>query len=357
MEIIEYFFDLSPKNNYFKKRKLLLPENDSFLLFGSRGTGKTALLLSYLNALEISTWLYIDCQDPIFALEDIDTAMLNSFIKDKNIQTVALDHYYDGFLEELPISKQLIVVSREQALIDMDNKLGLYPLDYEEFLSFDKSHTSNFNHFFKAGTLPMTAMLNLHSLPQRFRDFFYSSFDEDESRLMLILAKHQGQRVTTHQIYTYAKEYFRISKDWVYKTIKKFAREELIVFIDDSLNKGARKMFLYDFALSKYLSKSQAFPVTFDAMVVLALYKHHIRFEALGIHGYLIHKHELIVPSAFENEDIFWRKSYEKTALYKKYNITKVTVVSVSSSYTFKIGNINFEALPFYEWSIINEEY
>jgi len=312
--------------------------------------------LSHLNKLKPREWLYIDCQDPIFALEDIDVATLDIFILENKITTLALDHYYDGFLKRLPKVQNIIIASRDSNVVDLKRRFALYPLDYEEFLSFGKASTSNFNNFLKAGTLPMVATVDLHAVSLEMRKFFYSEFDEDESRLMLILARHQGQRITTHQIYKYAKESFRISKDWVYKTIKKFSDEKLIIFVKDRLNKGAKKMFLYDFALSKYLSKSQSFGATFDALVVLAMLKHTIDFEALGIHGYIIKDRELVVPAAFENEDSFWKRAYGKIPLYKRYKIKRVTVVSVSNSYKFELGGIEFEAIPFYEWSIINEE-
>ena len=357
MHLLEYFYELSPQNALFRERKLRLPEDISFLLTGARGTGKTALILEYLDALPEEIWLYIDCQDPIFALEDIDSSTLETFIQEEEIETLVLDHYYEGFLEHLPRCFQLILVSREIPPSAALPAYTLYPLDYEEFLSFDRgtSSSSSFNRFLKAGTLPVVTDIKPSALSQQTRSFFYSSFDEDESRLMLILARYQGHRVTTHQLYTYAKEYFRISKDWVYRTIKRFTEEGLILFVDDIEGKGARKMILYDFALSKYLSKSQPFPITFDAIVVLALFKHTISFRALGIHGYLIRDSELIVPSAFENEESFWKRSYNKIQLYRKYQIRKVTVVTVSNSYQFTLNGITFEAMPFYEWSILNE--
>ena len=137
-----------------------------------------------------------------------------------------MDHYYDGFLDAPPIATHTILISRERVTMGDSQAIELYPLDYEEFLSFERgaSPSNSFNHFLKVGTLPAVAHNNIHSLTIVMRNFFYASFDDDESRLMLILAKYQGHRVTTHQIYGYAKEYFKISKDWVYRTIKRFTQ-------------------------------------------------------------------------------------------------------------------------------------
>ncbi len=356
MEILDYFYNLRPNNNLYRERKLTLPSSGSYIVSGARGCGKSTLVIEHLNSQPMTNWLYIDCQDPIFALEDIDTQSMQQFLTEHNITLLALDHYYDEFLDALPDIDNLILVTSMHISVNF-SKMILYPLDYEEFLGFQKytSVSSSFNHFLKVGTLPVVASAKADSSSLMLRTQFYSSFDEDESRLMLILAKHQGHKVTVHQIYTQAKEYFRISKDWIYRTIKKFKEEGLILFIEDITNKGAQKMILYDFALSKYLSKSQPFHVTFDAMVTLALFKHDIQFKTLGGHGYIIGNGQLLIPAAFESEDSFWRKSYKKIHIFKKYDITNITIVSVSNSYRFLLNDIEFESIPFYEWSILNE--
>ena len=357
MHILEYFSQITIENEYFLDRKLICPSDTSFVLYGARGTGKSSLVIDFISGIDEDTYLYIDCQDPIFALEDIDIDSLNEFLNEEDITVLILDHYYDGFLEVKPSAKQLIIVSREKEHFDILDRRELHPLDYEEFLAFDRtsSPSISFNHFLKVGTLPISAYHSITTSSIQLRNYFYSSFDDDESRLILVLARYQGRRITINQIYTYAKEYFRISKDWTYKTIRRFVDEHLILFVKDMEGKGAKKMFLYDFALSKYLSKSQSFLVTFDSMIALALYKHGIEFKSMGSHGYVIGQNELIVASIFENEEQFWKKSYNKIHIYKKANIQKVTVVTVSNQYRYTLNDIKFEALPFYEWSIVNE--
>jgi hypothetical protein len=91
-------------------------------------------------------------------------------------------------------------------------------------------------------------------------------------------------------------------------------------------------------------------------MIALALMKHHIKVETLGIHGYITQQNELIIPSPFESEESLWVKSQNKFSLYQKHKIQKVTIITVTNNYTYTIGKLHFEALPFNEWSVISEE-
>jgi len=356
MHLIESFYNISVQNTVFYPRKLTLPQEGSFHLHGARGVGKSHLVIEYLQDLPEASWLYLDCQDPIFALEDIDSAHLGAFLHEERIETLVLDHYYEGFLEALPDIAQLIIVSRlPMPALELPS-LELYGLDYEEFLSFDRdnSPTHSFNRFLKVGTLPAMARRELTALDATLRPFFFASFDEDESRLILILARYSGHRITTHQLYTQAKESFRISKDRVYRTVKRFEEEKLIFFIDDTAGKGARKMILYDYALARYLTKEQPFVVTFDTLIALALLKHGFDFTTLGNRGYLMGD-EFILPSPFETEEQAWTNAYNRMSLYRKHTIRHTWIVTVSNRYRFELGGIVFEGIPFYEWSIVNE--
>ncbi|WP_457608274.1 hypothetical protein [Nitratifractor sp.] len=359
MDVLDYFYELKPSNDRFFSRKLSLPERGSFNLHGARGCGKTALLLDWLRSRDPESWLYLDAQDPVFALEDLDTELLEAYLAEEPaIRTLVIDHWYDGFLERAPKVEQLVVVSRTPASSPDLERYELFPLDYEEFLGFDRSHSPEqaFSRYLKAGTLPPVSRTPPGSIPLRLREFFYEKFDEQESRLLLILARFQGRRVTTHQLYTYARESFRISKDWIYATIGRF-REEKILLMPEYVERGnGKKLIIYDFILTRYLNKLQPFPVTFDAMVALALHKHGFPLRALGSLGYLLdERRELVVPSPFEGEEQFWQRAQRRYGEFRQSGARTVAVVTVSSRFSFTIGELRFEALPFYEWSILNE--
>ena len=356
MDLLEYYHEHPPENEYFVLRKSTIPVSGNVNIYGARGCGKTALALAYMQE-ETQETLYIDLEEPNLILSTLDTLPLQAYIDEFGINVLILDHYEPDMLENFPKVSRLIVISRIPLHLEGFETLKLFPLDYEEFLAFTHAGSDSiaFNHFLKLGTLPGMAKHKKESTLQ-MKQFFQQQFSPNEQALILILARYNTQPLTTHQIYTFTKEYFRISKDFVYSSIKRFEQEGIIYFIDNAIKRSGKKMIVYDFAFVKYLTAQQPFGTQFDTMIALALIKHNITVRTLGIHGYLTQDNELIIPAPFESEEGFWVKAQNKFSIYKKHGIEKVTIVTVSNSYEFAIEKMHFEALPFNEWSVINDE-
>ena len=358
MQLLEYFYNRNNEITAYHQRKFSISQADKLLIYGSPASGKSYLVFDYLMNYDNEDILYIDFLDPKFQFRDIMQEDIEGFIDSNNIKIVVLDHYEHEYFEQLPSAKQLIVISNK--FYDYGNtfeNIEIPLLDYEEFFSFQKniSEKQVFNLFLRQGTLPQLAT---QSVPkeQLFQLFIQSHFDKSELKLLNILAHFNGSTVTTFQLYNYAKERYRISKDLIYKQIKEFIQRGIISFIPDIINPSNKKLLFFDFALAKYLTLSQSFPKQFDTMVALSLVKHKIGFKAFGINGYLTDKHILVVSAPFESEENFWKKAHAKFLLYKNNYIIKVYIITVATQYEFRIENIEFEALPFYEWVVINDE-
>lgn len=358
MKLLEYYHNQRLSTENYVPRKCQVPPIGDINLYGVRGAGKTTIILDLIHhEKDHNTILYIDMEDPNLIFNTLSTPLLQQYIDHTGITLLILDHYDENFLSLSPKVERLIVVSR----IPLSGKpltlLQLFPLDYEEFLAFETSasQSSGFNHFLRSGTLPLLARSQKTHM-QAMKTFLHSSFDDNEQKLLLILAQHHTKHLTTHQIYTFAKEKFKVSKDWLYRTIKLFTEEKLLLFIEDRYQKSGKKMLLFDFAFAKYLTMGQPFIMQFDSMIALALMKQQIEVQTLGIHGYVTAQNELIIPSPFESEESLWVKSQNKFSLYKKYGIQKVTIVTVANTYEYDIEKLHFEALPFDEWSVINNE-
>ena len=357
MKLLEYYQNQRPSIENYVPRKCQIPVHGDLNLHGVRGSGKTSIILDLLAEEDEETSLYLDLADPNLMFEPISTLALQQFIDKSGITLLVLDHYTEGYLPRFPNVHRLIVLSRTPLHEKDLSPIELFPLDYEEFLAFESTHTQSvgFKHFLRSGTLPKLARSQKTST-QAMKTFFHASFSDNEQKLLLILAAHHTKHLSTHQIYTFAKEKFKVSKDWIYKTIKHLEEEKLIVFINDRYQKAGKKMLLFDFAFAKYLTTGQPFIIQFDTMIALALMKHGIEVETLGIHGYITQNNELIIPTPFESEESLWVKSQKKFSLYKKHGIKKVTIITVANTYEYDIDAVHFEALPFDEWSVINNE-
>jgi len=207
------------------------------------------------------------------------------------------------------------------------SKYQLFSLDYEEFLSFHRFHSSEtiFNDFLRLGTLPKISRGSIYKSSILLREIFLEKFDDMESRLILVLAKFHSKRVSINRVYTYAKEYFKISKNWIYKTIKLFQEEGVVYFIDDISRVGSKKMIIYDFALVKYLNKDISFNQIFDSIISLSLIKHRFIFTTFNNLGYLVLEYnKLIVPAPFETSLQIKKEFIKKIALLIELNIKSV---------------------------------
>lgn len=357
MDILQHYHNQPPRNEIFFPRKLEIPEDNRINLHGVRGSGKTALILDYILNYNLDEVLYIDYLDPNIRFNPISPIKLQKFILDNSITLLIIDNYTPHLDITLDINK-IIIISRVDLNLEKYLSIKLFPLDYEEFLVFEKgvNININFNHFLKLGTLPVKG----HSIKNNIltlKNFFEHKFTYQEQSVLIILAIYQTKRLSINQLYLHSKERFKISKDWFYAKIKEFEREGIIYFFNDIYQKGGKKMILFDFAFGRYLAIGQPFITQFDTMVAISLIKHQIDFKTLGIYGYLTIDGELITPAPFESEESILKKSYSKFSLYKKYNIKKITILTVTNQYSYNIGDITFEAMPFYEWSVCPSQY
>jgi hypothetical protein len=283
---------------------------------------------------------------------------IEGFVEANEIEILVLDHYNHDYFQKLPDIYRIIIVSDYfYDYGDEFKSLEIPLLDYEEFFSFQKRGTEAqiFNQFLRQGTLPQLA-IETKPKEQLFYSFIESHFSKSEQRLLIVLAHFNTSFLTTHQLYTYAKERYKISKDLIYRQIKELKERGVIVFIPDVINSNIKKMIFFDFALAKYLSLTQSFPKQFDTMIALSLIKHRVEFKAFGISGYLTESGELIIPAPFESEESFWKKAHNKFITYKIAKVKRVYIITITAQYRFEIENIEFEALPFYEWVVINDE-
>ena len=92
MDLLEHYHEHPPVNDHYILRKTVLPPDGNINLYGVRGSGKTALVLDYLQERDETT-LYIDLEDPNLILNTLDTLPLQEYINEYHIRELVLDHY------------------------------------------------------------------------------------------------------------------------------------------------------------------------------------------------------------------------------------------------------------------------
>ncbi len=354
MEILEYFYQNMPLNENFVPRKCALDDHSRINLFGARGAGKSALALDYLANLNKKNILYIDLDDPNILFASLGS--LQNFINEHDIETLVLDHYNDKNIS-LPKVKQLIIISREPMDDDDFMQIKLTPLDFEEFLAFENSaHSSaGFSHYLKIGSLPQFAALH-RAAPFDTKEFLKSKFSAEEMRLLGFLALFATKQISINQIYTRCKEYFKISKDWLYKTMERLQAEGVIHLVEDYQPSASKKLVFYDNAVTKYLNRNLTFIMLYEQAVVLELLKRDEEICSFYNLGYLYTDGVLTILAPFDSEEAVWAKCQKNISKIKLAEIHDAKIITVANSYEYIIDGIRFEAMPFYEWSLVDFE-
>lgn len=353
MEMLEYFYQNLPQNEHFVPRKCMLDDSPLVNLFGARGVGKSALALDYLSQFDKKNLLYIDCEDP--ALLFARLPMLEPFIAKKEIKIVVLDHYNDNIA--LPKTEQLIIVTHEPLQLSDIHHVALAPLDFEEFLAFENSTqtSASFSHYLKIGSLPRFAASHKATAFET-KEFLKSRFSSEEIRLLGFLSLFATKQISINQIYTRCKEHFKISKDWLYKTIERLHKEGVVHLIEDYQPSASKKLIFYDNAITKYLNQNLTFMMLFEQAVVLELLRKDEEICSFYNLGYLYTDGDLTILAPFDSEETVWAKCQKSISKFKQAEIQDAKIITVANSYEYIIDGIRFEALPFYEWALLDFE-
>lgn len=351
MEQLQYFFEEKIKKIPFIPRKLSIDENENILLKGVKFSGKTFLLKDYLSR-QNRKFLYIDLDDIRVNIKELESNLQN-FIDKNGIEIVAIDNYKKEFL--VPKAKQVILSTCEPTKIDGFKTKKLYPLDFEEYIAFEKSTDIKivFNNFLKNGTFPEISKLPDFKRKDRFFEIIKLFFSEEiEVELFKEISKKQGHKSSPYQIFTRLKDRLKISKDRFYSFFEELKEKDIIFVLEKfSYPKASKKIYLCDFALKNYLSFSKEFPKIFENALFLELIKKGYEvFYYDKIDFFIPSKKEVIFSIPFGSEVTIQKKITEAFRYIKELDTKKITVVSVTKSFKYYEENIEVEILPFYEW-------
>ncbi len=352
MELLENLYDIKHKNNHYYDRKLSITSKKT-LIHGVKKSGKTSLIIDYLSNFSQDEILYINLKDTRVD-KKIVIKNLNNFIKSKPIKILVIENFENDF--ELPNVEEIVLTCKED--IEGFETLTLYPLDFEEFISFDARH-SNIEHIFQiyanTGSYPQIILNSSNSVHWSMQEMLRIMInDTTEFEIFKKFSEAQSSKVSLFQIYNQLKSTIKISKDSLYKKVKKLENEKMLFFVEKfGSPKSAKKLFLIDFALKNALTFKKEFLKRFENMVFLELMKKaNIIYYSDNIDIYIPEKNYAVLCIPFLPQEMIKLKLQKMLLHVKELGIKKIDIVTVGNEGNFWLKNTKCSIIPFWDWAL-----
>ena len=172
------------------------------------------ILINYLKDFKKELFLYIDFNDERVNKKELENN-LSEFIFKNKIEILAIDNF--DFSIKLPQLKNTILTTNQfKSLDDFDIK-EVFPLDFEEYILFDKRHQEaihSFNSFLKDGTFPKIYFTqNYEKVKELQKNIKNFTDNEIEFLILKQLILSSGFIISPFQIFTALKKKIKLSKD------------------------------------------------------------------------------------------------------------------------------------------------
>lgn len=355
MKTLQLLYEANLKNTFYLDRKLFI-DTKKTILYGPRKSGKTHLILDYLSHYEKEHYLYIDFSDdrvePFLVAEN-----LSLFISKHPIKLLVIEHFDFSF--SLPELEEIIISTPfKNKTLEGFSSLRLFPLDFEEFISFNKKYASIehvFNLYTNLGTFAHIVQ-NSDQNPHRMMQEMLHIILKDDVAFLIYkrFCELQSTKVSLFQIYNYLKSVTKISKDKLYAITASLADQELLFFVEKYLAPNAsKKVYALDFTFKNALSFKKDFPKRFENMVFLELIKRHkkIYYEE-GIDFYIPEESLAILCVGFSTTEAIEKRLQKLLPTFWSLHVKRIEVVSLSSENALFVEGLSFSIHPFWEWAL-----
>ncbi len=352
MEQLEAYLTMRHRRGGFIPRKAI-PQAARLAISGPPGSGKTHLLLDRCRQHEGDA-LYLDLADS--RLQHATLAQeLSALMTDRNITLLALDGWCDQLSLEILPPRVLLGCDDPRHVPPGFTHHRLWPLDFEEFLAFQKradDPEGQFADYLRLGGLPeLLGLDELHRL-RRYQERLALMLPDPIARhLYSYYLERSGFSLSPHQAYTALKSRIKISKDKLYRlTHELIAAHQLIAIDKHGTDRAPQKLFGYDFALRQAVTFQKAFSRTFEAMVSLELIKQGRHpLYADYIDALLPDESRAVIALPFPTPESL---QVRLAALGRSPLAERVEFVTMGFSYQRDEPRRTVEAVPFWEWAL-----
>lgn len=242
-------------------------------IFGAPQSGKTSIALNFARGFKSP--LYMDFADLRNTDELIKQTLLKSAFE-KKVDLIILDNVPSDFYAPFDNLPAIITISQaKMANLRIDfTPLEIFPLNFEEFISFDSQNLNIkelFERFIRFGNLPF--VLNLRdSLKLEAKQKMLISALGENMDIFLTLIRFQSSAVSIFQLYSILKKNSKISKDRIYSVVSEFNERGILRNVAHFKKSNfPKKVYFFDFSLKNALSYERNFIASFENMVFLEI--------------------------------------------------------------------------------------
>ena len=353
MQTLEILYENPPKSRAFLPRKKSITTKKT-ILYGPRFSGKSSIVIDHISNYKKERCLYIDFSDMRVSSKEIGEN-IQEFIDKKNIELLVLEHFDNQF--KIPKAEEIVLTSTKPLNVKEFNSEIIYPLDFEEFISFERKNLNienSFNNFANIGTYPSIV---LRTQEEKYRNlqlllnayFFAPSAIE----ILQTLSNYQSSKTSILKIYSHLKQNIKLSKDLLYTQIDNFLDESLLFFLEKfDQPKVSKKFYFIDFALKNALTFQKDFLKKFENIIFSELIKKEWKFfYTEHIDFYVPDKNLAIVSIPFLPAELIKRKFLKIKNELLALNIKELQIISVGNEGGFLQNGINCEIIPFWQWA------
>ena len=353
MDILEILYSREFKKVTYHVRKLSFYAKKTVLI-GPRGSGKSTMIFDHLSQYKKGTFLYINFDDFRIRGKTIEKE-LESFVKKNHIRLLVLEHFDFSF--EVPSCEEVIITTSQKRSLEGFTTQTLYPLDFEEFISFDKRELNLeaiFSSFAISGTFPAIVGQHKGDFVKVYQNFL-NCFAKDELQMSILqlFSSHQGIVISIHSLFLELKGQMKVSKDTFYAYIKKLQDENVIFLIEKfGQKKSGKKLYLIDFALRSVLNFEKDFIRRFENIIFLELLKRDkLIYYTDAFDFYLPDENKVILSIPFLPLNLIESKLERLSKHFIGLAVNSVQVVTMEVENVYVQNGITFEMIPFWNFA------
>ncbi len=345
--------------NSFLPREIDFPKDGHLIISGITQSGKTVFCFDSLANLQ-EEYLYIDLDEVSF----FNNQWLDQITKNSNLtKTLIIDIYYfdiNQYLTNIKNKfKRIIIISWLPLKYEDFFNIKIYPLNFEEFLSFQGLSTENLELLFvkysQIGGFPILAKYSDNHLIKHLKRLLKFSLSEFDIDLCRDVADNIGVPRSGLNIYYSMKSRRAVSKDKLYRRINELIYENYIITINEYNKSSIMKYYLIDPALQNIFATKKDFSRLFESMIVSELAKkgekNLIYYKNIEI--YISKNNLAILPFPFAESSVF-EKIIKRTLKNLKFlGANTLQIITMNFEETFETKDIKFEAIIFTRWALM----